>query len=331
MKIILPFEYPHLSYDPWTASTFGISITCENSLNWTFMNYVHFEIRNMNIDNSVIYPECNFYDVSPWVVCKAVPRNLISGKWKDFCEFCIDSISKGYYVYTSIDTYYIPEYVNYKREHIYHEILIYGFDLENEYLNIADFFNYTQGKYRLGQSKFHELQKAYDEMLINMEKTFWDNDVVLFQRNVDLKIECDAQMLKSNLIQYLSSCNLYGLTKMGDKIAFNFAIYDILIAYCESLISNPTKLMTKVFNMLLIHKDFMVKRIEYLSQNRILGECDGILNQYLYLVELCNKNQNLAYKYNLKHDNNVLQRIISNVSTVKSIDSTVTQKMIDMI
>jgi hypothetical protein len=332
MEKILPFDYPLITYIPWTASTLGVSMTCKNSLDWIFMNFVHIEIRSVCYDGLFYQPECNFFDVSPWVSCKAIPQCLLREKWGSFHSFCKDAIDNEYYIYSSIDTYYVPPYINYKLSHQFHELFIYGYNNKSESFYIGDFFQYSQADYILGICKYKELDDAYNEMILRKNKSFWDKDVVLFQRNEDLMIDVGINMLKSNLIQYLASCNLYGLTKMGDKDAFNFAVYDLLISYCICIKDHLDKnVPLKAFNIIFIHKKFMKIRLEYISQKHKTSKFENIIESYSKLMYLCNINQSYAIKYNIAKKLGLLEKLISNLNQIKNDDKNITQELINIL
>ena len=73
-----------------------------------------------------------------------------------------------------MDTYYIENYITYKKEHVVHDIFVYGF--EEEYVYASDYFDFRYKKRE--KVSFNSLIEGYQKM----PKT-WDygRGVVLFK------------------------------------------------------------------------------------------------------------------------------------------------------
>ncbi|WP_261301679.1 hypothetical protein [Paenibacillus andongensis] len=69
-----------------------------------------------------------------------------------------ECIKEGYYVFVTVDRFYFPSTLDYKRKHLIHPTLIYGFNsLKNEFYLIDDVIkNGKQDKYVLSYSSFLE-------------------------------------------------------------------------------------------------------------------------------------------------------------------------------
>lgn len=329
MKKELLFRYPPITFDPWTACTLGISMTCKSSLLWTYMNYIYIEIKEKMVEG-FSHLDCNFFDMPPWVICKAIPKVFVQKKWENIIQFIIDSINNDFYVYFTIDTFYVPQYVNYGNKHKNHEIFVYGYDKDEKKLNIADFFKYRKGRYELSVCDFDDMEEAYNSLSI-MNNNYYD-DIVLMKVNTELSLTLTIECLKNNLNNYINGVNPFGLSKWNDCIGYNISLYDLLIDYCKRVEMNPhVYLETKIFNMLLVHFEFMINRINYLEENEIIPSIPSIQEKYKKAARKCYKNQILAYSYNMKKNILTIEQIQKKLIDIKAIDIDATMEFCHLI
>ena len=144
----------------------GIIWFVENHLNlisfFTKDQYTH-NGHNFWIDFSTYDP---FYVGRIWEECwmirkKTHIREYINLKWNSFIDFCIDSITRGYYIFVTINT----EYINaYGKDWIdRHQLFIHGFDCREKKLYCSDFFGYPS-KYSRKWIPFNEIELAFHSL-----------------------------------------------------------------------------------------------------------------------------------------------------------------------
>ena len=111
------------------------------------------------------------------------------------------------------------------------------------------------------------------------------------------------------------------MPKWIDCIGYNISIYDFMLDYCKRVEKNANvHLETKIFNMLLVHFEFMINRISYLEENGIIPLIPNIQDKYKKAVRKCYKNQILAYSYNIEKNILTIEQIQEKLREIRAID-----------
>ena len=121
-------------------------------------NYSQNDKRNFWIDFSTYD---SFYVGRTWESCwmirkKIHLRDYIDKKWLSFSQFCIDCLVRGYYIFATVNTAYIPDYGWVGR----HQIFIHGYSYDRKMFLCSDFFG-GNAKYCRKWIRADELDNTY--------------------------------------------------------------------------------------------------------------------------------------------------------------------------
>lgn len=148
MKQILEMGEPLIKSYPFRANITSILNNHPHFYDWLFNNHVQLFCG--------IYPAVTNFDTYldtyeplsrihyPLVEVQFIKKDIFNSIEMDVCDFIINSINLGYYVYLGVDTFYLPLYRS--SNHIGHDIFVYGYDSKHEHFYVADFFNGTYSR-----------------------------------------------------------------------------------------------------------------------------------------------------------------------------------------
>ncbi len=270
MKKELRMTYPPITSYHHHASLFSIILHDECAYDWIYNNYIQLETPRqghehilrldhyMPFDNNIsIWQRCPFVSVH-----KIYPE-ICYDKWTNRLEFVIESLSKDFYCYLWLDEYYLSSSEHFQKNHFIHDILIYGYDMAKQVLNVAEYFK--GGKYSYGEVRFDEfLMACVDNPSLTWLIRFESWGYVF---NIDITI----RLLK----EYLGSENTslrFGLEIPKKDYIYGMAIYDVLLEYIEQMRKGEKSFDSRPFHVLWEHKTLMTGRIEYLHEKRYLDD-----------------------------------------------------------
>lgn len=132
----LPVSYPIVSTYPKHAIPFSILSQNQDFLPWFYSNYIQIKCSKTFMKNYpsdafdffTIYPE--FYE-NPSLQSERLSNTTILNLQSDIIKFIIDCIDMGYYLYTHVNEYYLPNTHAFKKFNNPHAILIYGYNKTN--------------------------------------------------------------------------------------------------------------------------------------------------------------------------------------------------------
>ncbi|APO47216.1 hypothetical protein BS614_26310 [Paenibacillus xylanexedens] len=214
----------------------------------------------------------------------------------DLISFLTTNLDKNFYIYLSVDTYYISAYSN-PTEHYAHDLFIYGYSITENIFYIADFFE--NGKYSFRSASFKEIENAFHSQY--PEKNVEFDSIQLLSLNSSKKYIFDVPYFKKMIEDYLHSNKTFDTYRLIDSYAFDHTfgmnVYDVLT---EQLITRPSNAsMIKALHVVSDHKKLMLKRIQYLYEHKIIND-----ENLYYLFEK-------VYRLSLVMRNSSLKNLIS--------------------
>lgn len=170
MKKILPVRKPLFSGYPATGYLLSVLQCYDVTKEWLYNNYIQlFSPSKHDID---------FFDICiencPFIDYNIVDREFILNKIS-FIDYIVDMIDMGYYVCFMADISFISAY-DFKG---LHDPMVYGYDLDNKELYIADHF--VNGRYSFAVCSFDEMEAAVNIRNPSIEDNRFLRDYKVFR------------------------------------------------------------------------------------------------------------------------------------------------------
>ncbi len=290
---------------------------------WVYNNFIQIKYvvdwRSFYFDNHYL-----LFDNCPWLTHSIIPRRMLESS-TSLVNFIIECINNKSYIYLYIDRYYISKSSVFNTKHIWHELLIYGYDLDNKVFYIAD--NLGNGKYIKTECTFNELEKGY--WAIDSDVEFYHN-IHLFDKHYEDGINLDTEQILLTLENYLFSkktINMY----VKEKTLYGIDTISLLMEHLGNCSSGDLWLDTRAFHLFWEHKKLMVSRLEYLKRNSNLVIDDKIIEGYESLKNSYLINRNLALKFNTTRNYDlIVPKLIHNISSALTTEKRLLGEFLDV-
>ena len=331
-KILYTGEPILTTYDIYGNLT-SIASDQKNFYDWIYNNFIN--ICYLKYAN-IYYFDSHFTILynCPWIFPYAIPKKFLEDKWnKSLKSFIIDSIDLDCYLYFHVDRFYIPEADAYNNSHVAQTIFVYGYDLDENIVYAAE--NIKAGKYTLFKVNFDDMEKAYFCCEFKDSNDQKDKPIYLFRKSKNVSYYLDLMEIKTSFHHYLHSTYTHKTPVFRpdatyineDNIIRGFNTIDYLI---ESIQDNK-QLDIRVFHLLWEHKAIMIGRLKFMEENGYLKNGEYFNNAYAELEPKYLALRNMALKYNIIKDNNILNRIRKNLKEYVIIEKELVKGIIENI
>lgn len=316
---ILPFKDSIISYTPNMDHFLSVlENQSDYAIPWIFENYIDLIIRKDNINPPVF----EFLDYNKiWWTCPFVHVSRIAREafniYGEFSETIRRLIDKNFYLFFLVDTYYVDGYVTYMKEHMMHDIFIYGY--EDDYVYACDYFDFQKkGKVKI---KMSEIEIGYNNVhnkddygrgIVLFHSEEITDNIVLYQYKESLNgiydVECkgytmDRNLVKTKLGRFLeSSPYINSVTptwfdyRLGYTTGFN--VFYVL----RNAIKKNIPVTPKDLHLVCCHIQLMIKRLDYLAEKESVEECFIIRKHIEKSLEKAVFMKNLLLKKSIKKE-----------------------------
>lgn len=311
---ILQMNYPGITSYNKHANMLSILSHNEDNLTW-FYNF-YFQLVINKIGHAILTFDAGCTDNlhikdCPVISCHGLSRDFIGSNWNSFTEFIISCINSGYYLYFVIDVYYIPAYdKQYMKTHAAHEILVYGYDMIEQCLNIAD--NFKNGKYSYSTCSFQNIEEGYSAELA--QSWDWLECVLLKEKPGYYPI--NIPLLKEYINDYISSNNSKNRNRTApvnmwdtSEYTYGMEIYDILERHIEKEL-NILTFDIRPYQVLYDHKKYILMLLKYLHQQGYLLNSDYLYAKISFIEKKILVVRNLMLKYFTSQNKEIINRVI---------------------
>lgn len=310
---ILKMENPTINVYPIFANPLAIMQSHQETKEWILCNFIQL------CSNS---DALNFYDFNykfcPYLNIQRISKKYLKKMDVDIVKFIIDSIAAGYYIYLLVRAKEIRAY-EYESEEIRaqdrfaHDLLIYGYDMEQQIFYIAD--NFIEGKYSFQKCTFQELECAINNIDPNYESRlgfkgnlelieYYNEEPYFFNIQKVLDSFCDYVLSKPTTIwNVMEIRNTYGKRKWY----FGLECYQYMIKRIYDMDTN--NIYIQDFHLMWEHKKHLVKIITFLLENNYITDQTVIL-QMESIVKCALSARNLALKYSISGKESIKENII---------------------
>jgi hypothetical protein len=240
----------------------------------------------------------------------------------DVVKLITGYIDRGWYTDAEVDDFYIPFRFAYQKKKKPHDILIFGYDLNNKCFDTAGFN--TQNEFAYEKLSFDDFEKAF----LNNNSTMVDLDnggtnCLRFFKTIE-GIECDFDpiLLAQLLEDYLNSADTTEKFRMfrqpSKKRVYGIETYQFFKEYFHLLLNKEIKFDIRPIQLLWEHKKCMLLRIKYMSENNIISPYSSIYDDYVDIEQKVLSARNLMIKYNMTNEKKVVMTIIDIIDEIKN-------------
>jgi len=328
VKKILDMEMPEIRVYPHHSNLLGI--LCKNSYELPLLyNYyvpLMYNVTVQRLDFAIGYEIVPFLANCTTMLSNRMSRTMVDDNWDTFHDFVISAINDESYVHCLVDMYAIQAYKDeYKKEHITHNIMIYGYDEEEKEVYIADCF--VNGVYSLATATFDEIDESFEREIYND----WIDGVWLFKREDApyIPVGYKTDKIRNDINSYIKgelaeSINLYEKYERSSKLADNIIdvacgirVYEKIIQYLIQMVQQRTEIDIRINYMLYEHKNYLCILCNELYSIGQFKDIFGIYNEILKIRTKLQGINNLILKYNMTRAERNVQKIIEILTEVE--------------
>ncbi|MCP3781449.1 hypothetical protein [Paenibacillus sp. MZ03-122A] len=338
MKSILPvYNPPLLGFLRWPY-TLSITMGYNETLPWFYTNFIQVKV-NKNFHEKKSEFNFNFYrgernefTNNPFISTTSIDVDFLNGLNHDILSFLKYSIDSGYYVVMLVDEFFIPGKDSYLKENYPHHIFIYGYDFEKKVLFLTGF---SHGVYGHNEINFYDFINSYKSIInmYNNNLTPKDN-IYLMKFNSNHSYNFSEEVFKDEILSYYySKSHTDSLNYINADNEYGLKTYKHLIYY-YSLLSEEVEIndfgKIRSLHILWEHKNMMVKRLEYLSENGHLNNVELTIMNYKKMANKAIILRNLILKSNVHVEKSVYIKVINGLRDLELIESEALGKVLEL-
>ena len=338
-QIILPIEQPIIDTFPKYENLTFVICSKESYMNWIYNNFIQIKLNTSyfkkKMRNKVLldfYEEGINEDNCPFLDIQKIESVFIMKGYGCLVNFAKEAIDNKCYMMMKLDTYYIPFYKSYKKEHKRHIVFVYGYSDKTEELYIGDNFSVDSGKYSFKTISFQQANDAFEGAMTS--KLNKDNRLTKIHSLFSLKEpmedhKINSIQIKQMLKDYLTgedNINRFYSAYKRDNSSFKYGID----CYDEILDGIKHKMLDlRMFHLIISHKRLMLNRINILNNSNKLNNYDGIIEMYKEVYSICLIIQDAAVKFLLTKKKDLLVKLVTKIIELKAIDKKAVEMLIE--
>jgi len=319
-KCNLPFVKPLLtSYDSYTFTPFA-GIYDEQFKLWFIHNFISLRCGCSYGNRVILYDDLLNQvrvDTCPLFRKEVVQRSTIIEN-NNLLAYIKCQISKGYYVFLSLDCYHNPHRGNlYKKIHFNHTSLIIGYNDEDEEFDIVDFFGDYMCK-KIGYTDLYNGFYSYDiDHLLNHYEVVAS---VKYDSNFIVKYYYRPQLLKNTLIYYMNG------DKQGEDWFGKYS-YDVI----RECVKGNNRFEKRQIHSVYDHKVAMKYRVRFLSELKLIEISEEQLGMFNDLETNSLSLRNVVFKYMSTNNDRLLNRINELCSKIEHYEQHLIKLLLELI
>lgn len=257
MEKKLPIGVINMSYDPIFDNTQLIVRSDINKFGYAiyekFIDVISFD--NIFIDKNITFDGINYGQIECMESYKLIPieiENMVIG---DFSDFLVNALNCDTYICCILNTYYIHNYVNFKKYDNQHEMLIYGYNLENRLFYATDFFDYKSRSYQAVTFKDINYSFKMTTNAVKSDNLSFANHTTMLKLNQYKYRSINLKAVHDGLKRFLASESYLFLP----DTVLGVSLFTVLVERLEM-----NEVNTKHLYFVYVHIAYMKERIEYI-------------------------------------------------------------------
>ena len=316
-RLFFNMESPLMSYN-YTAFIGGALFCRSNNptIGYYMSNHILLlsnRIFDISLDDIVMFRDKNIF------IHKCLSKNISTTN--ELKRELIENICQGYYISATVNEYYIPNRQSFEKREFYHDILIYGYDLNKNIFYTAG-YDKTAHFSTMSCNIDIVLNSILDCLEHKIEKPHFH-----FFKPKGIETTFNLEKARTSLINYINcKPNKY---KVYDG-CYGFDAYNNLTKIINESVEKNSIIRKATFHMLWEHKKLMIERLKFMKKLNIDFN-DSIIQQYHSVVSSSKTVENLYIKYNLNKNQNIIEKINENISNISELEYNLFEQLINQI
>lgn len=237
---------------------------------------------------------------------------------KEMKQDIISKINEGYYASVTVDEIFLPHRNAYGKYNFYHDLLIYGYDLEKNIFHTAGYDN-TEHFTCLE----HDVDTVIETILFCLKERKSKPHSHFFKAKEQCK-EFSLDNVKETLKKYINSEPINKATYNG---TYGLEAYEQLIEKHMYALKDNKSLRKATFSMLVEHKEMMLERVMYISNN--FGKIDDeTIEIFKKLVNIAKGIQMSSIKYSITHSEKIGMDISEKIKRLLELEGNAINKLL---
>jgi len=281
---------------PWIMNNF---IQLNFVYNWDMAT---FDYHRMFMSNC---PSIGFYEETG--------KTLSSRGENGLKDAIVMGIEREEYLFIYADRFFLKVAEEYQKEHMPHEIFIYGYDLTENIVYVAD--NLLYGKFIFTTCSFEELTEAYSN--INLEYEFM-HTIRYLKVHENTYCKLNINQIMRGLDSYLNSYESFDIVGNDSKVDYGVSVYDTILNIIAH--ANGEGVDIRFFHLLYEHKLLMEMRVRYLIEHNYISQGEIDIEEFEKLKITVFTLRNMVLKYNFLKSKDLLDRIYNKLVKIRKED-----------
>lgn len=308
----------------------GINISLYENVyyNWLFQNHILLKYNKNNREvmfeyDTTVQRNWNYYTINYFVEFFSEKKGVLSAlrvKLKDYLRKKLDF---DYYVEMHLDSYDLSGVVKYKKNHFYHQCLIYGYSDKRRIFYVIGI---SKGKPIKCQISYDDIDKyddiLDDETLLVSQK--YDPEMTVYNFSIDTFIKslkiylCNESVIDTNIIypvdEYYYGIDIYKVFKSPDGL--KQLMNDKRISY---LISE--------------HKECMCQRLEFIALREYI-DWEYIEPYHTLMLEVAEWAKNLqdcVIMYKMTKRERLVSKVLEGINKIENQEQYIYAQLIEVL
>jgi hypothetical protein len=316
---VLPIAEPEIATYAHSAYFMAMLYTDEVAMHWVYSNHVQLRLSlfpNGTEGNSIFVDfttPCPFSShISFLYGSEQLTRDSIK-EMGSFTDFVRRKISRGYYVFPSLDEYYIPGSLSYNNRYFVHSMMIHGYDDETKQFHVMGFFANQKlasrtVDYEAVEQAFANIEGYYIEdyhQMVHMIRINEDR-----KPNLSFKLCWVMEQLQDYLNAKPGTYANYAMDELPScPSMYGIDIYGELVRRIDDHLNGKDVVDHRPMLILWEHKRVMNARLDYMEQNGIFYFDQQVREGYQRMEQSALVMKNLILKYWLSQDARFLHQL----------------------
>ncbi len=308
-EIVLPIETkPAIVSRNIHAIHLSIIQKCdEQGINYVYNNYIQLMFKTESDGHITFdYTFPRYKNLSTFRTC-SVDKPTFTINSINIKDFIIRGLLCKKYIITSVDEYYIPSRLAYKHHHFGHDILLYGYNADE---NIFHIMGYTDSGH------YNPSTINCDEFVIAYLNSYGNKTINLMETVSYYHHRIEKNLIIASLEDYINSddkSRLFDKSKwLEEGETYGIETIDNIKSYLDDVANDSVYFDKRVIYTLMEHKRVMMERYDHLLNSGVISEDDTLKNELSRIYRWsC-----IAFSFYLKY---IVSKDVSSLSKIKSI------------
>lgn len=323
---VLPITNPPIIGYQFFAYQLAVICIADDHEPWLYSHFIQL-ICNPSDPIVAFYDEYVWYETNPWFKFEKLSYKTIDTLNLNLLELIINYIENDFYVLAIIDEFYLPNRKSYHKEHFIHDLLIYGYDRENNTYNTIGFDE--NGIFRPQKLDFNDFQNAFCNL---------NNYMIFFSLIKEYKYNFRIDIIKNLLSDYLYSKNTSARVDCLDERrflpghVFGLNIYSHLQNYFRFLLDGKRLSDIRSLHFLYEHKEMMISRIKFLiDRGHLTDNSNVFIEGFQKLRDKTLIARSLQLKFEVSKRSREIKQIINLIQDIYEEERRLLESLLNML